>query len=69
MTEKPQRERGPGTPWWVHLMVGVLGLSASTLYLSRGLFGEGGTRSLVIGGVWALFGLLWILSAAVTRSR
>jgi hypothetical protein len=69
VTEQPRPERGPGTPWWVHLMIGILGLSASSLYLARGLLGEGGMRSLIIGGIWALFGLLWILSAAVARSR
>lgn len=71
MSGEPHERRrgGPGTPWWFHLMLGILGLSASALYLSQGLFGDGGTRSLVIGAVWALFGLLWVLSAAVNRGR
>lgn len=71
MTDAPEqrRRRGPGTPWWFHLMLGILGLSASTLYLSQGLFGDGGSRSLIIGAVWALFGLLWVLSAALNRGR
>ena len=65
---------GPGggrqqTPWWFHLMLGIIGLSASTIYLSQGLFADGGTRSLMIGAVWAVFGLLWMLSAAVARGR
>jgi len=50
-------------------MLGILGLSASTIYLAQGLFAEGGTRSMLIGAVWAVFGLLWVLSAAIARGR
>lgn len=68
--ETPEdRDRRSRTPWWFHLMLGMIGLSAATLYLSQGLFGAGGGRSLIIGAVWAVFGLLWVLSAAINRSR
>jgi uncharacterized membrane protein YhaH (DUF805 family) len=68
-TDETPRDPRQRTPWWFQLMLGIIGLSASMLYLSQALLGEGGGRSWLIGGVWAVFGLLWILSSLAVRAR
>lgn len=58
------------TPWWFHLMVGLIGLTAALTYVQAGITDPtGDPRNWILAAVWSVLGGLWILFALINRRR